>query len=298
MKYIGVNGVLTEAAKAVIHVSDHGFLYGMGLFETFRTYKGAPFLLDRHLHRLKEGCRMLGIPFQPDEEQLTKHIQHLMAANGLDEAYIRYTVSAGEEALGLPSGDYTRPNHILFAKPLPSTNTQTGQSSAPSALQLLRTPRNTPEGEVRLKSLHYMNNIFAKRELQQYVEAVRYKAEGMMLTASGFLAEGIVSNLFFVRNNTLYTPDLSTGILPGITREFILELAHLRGIPCEQGLYRWDELKQADEIFMTNSIQEIRPVNLLLEPGGIAIHLSAPLAETESITALLLHDYRQKAGMK
>ncbi|MEC4568910.1 aminotransferase class IV [Paenibacillus sp. CMAA1739] len=298
MKYIGVNGVLTEAAKAVIHVSDHGFLYGMGLFETFRAYKGAPFLLDRHLHRLKEGCRMLGIPFQPDEEQLTKHIQHLMAANRLDEAYIRYTVSAGEEALGLPSGDYTRPNHILFAKPLPSTNTQTGQSSAPSALQLLRTPRNTPEGEVRLKSLHYMNNIFAKRELQQYVEAVRYKAEGMMLTANGFLAEGIVSNLFFVRNNTLYTPDLSTGILPGITREFILELAHLRGIPCEQGLYRWDELKQADEIFMTNSIQEIRPVDLLLEPGGAASHLSAPLAETESITALLLHDYRQKAGMK
>lgn len=104
MKYIGVNGVLTEAAKAVIHVSDHGFLYGMGLFETFRTYKGVPFLLDRHLHRLQEGCRMLGIPFQPDEEQLTRHIQHLMVANGLDEAYIRYTVSAGEEVLGLPTG--------------------------------------------------------------------------------------------------------------------------------------------------------------------------------------------------
>lgn len=295
MRYIGVNGVLTEAAKAVIHVSDHGFLYGMGLFETFRTYKGVPFLLDRHLHRLEEGCRMLGIPFQPDEEQLTKHIQHLMAANGLNEAYIRYTVSAGEEALGLPSGDYTRPNHILFAKPLPSINTQPGQSSA---LQLLRTPRNTPEGEVRLKSLHYMNNVLAKRELQQYAEAVRYKAEGIMLTANGFLAEGIVSNLFFVRNNTLYTPDLSTGILPGITREFILELADLRGIPWEQGLYHWDELKQADEIFMTNSIQEIRPVDLLLEPGEVASHLSVPLAQTESITALLLHDYRQKAGMK
>ncbi|AUO06364.1 4-amino-4-deoxychorismate lyase [Paenibacillus jamilae] len=295
MRYIGVNGVLTEAAKAVIHVSDHGFLYGMGLFETFRTYKGVPFLLDRHLHRLEEGCRMLGIPFQPDEEQLTKHIQHLMAANGLNEAYIRYTVSAGEEALGLPSGDYTRPNHILFAKPLPSINTQPGQSSA---LQLLRTPRNTPEGEVRLKSLHYMNNVLAKRELQQYAEAVRYKAEGIMLTANGFLAEGIVSNLFFVRNNTLYTPDLSTGILPGITREFILELADLRGIPWEQGLYHWYELKQADEIFMTNSIQEIRPVDLLLEPGEVASHLSVPMAQTESITALLLHDYRQKAGMK
>ncbi|WP_226002648.1 aminotransferase class IV [Paenibacillus sp. BJ-4] len=298
MKYIGVNGVLTEAAKAVIHVSDHGFLYGMGLFETFRTYKGVPFLLDRHLHRLAEGCRMLGIPFQPDEERLTGHIQGLMVANGLDEAYIRYTVSAGEEVLGLPSGDYTRPNHILFVKPLPSTNTQAGEPTSPSALQLLRTPRNTPEGEIRLKSLHYMNNILAKRELQQYTAAVQHKAEGMMLTANGFLAEGMVSNLFFVRQDTLYTPDLSTGILPGITREFVLELAQLRGIPYEQGLYRWDELQQADEIFMTNSIQEIRPVHLLLEPDGGIHHISDSLAPTGPITALLLHDYRQKAGIK
>ncbi|EHS59954.1 aminotransferase class IV [Paenibacillus sp. Aloe-11] len=298
MKYIGVNGVLTEAAKAVIHVSDHGFLYGMGLFETFRTYKGVPFLLDRHLHRLAEGCRMLGIPFQPDEERLTRQIQGLMVANGLDEAYIRYTVSAGEEVLGLPSGDYTRPNHILFAKPLPSANTQVGGSAPPSALQLLRTPRNTPEGEIRLKSLHYMNNILAKRELQQYAAAVQYKAEGMMLAANGFLAEGMVSNLFFVRHGTLYTPDLSTGILPGITRELILELAEAQGIPYEQGLYRWDELQQADEIFMTNSIQEIRPVHLLLEPDGTMHHVPDSLAQSGSITGLLLRDYRQKAGIK
>ncbi|WP_025684751.1 aminotransferase class IV [Paenibacillus maysiensis] len=297
MKYIGVNGALTEAADAVIHVSDHGFLYGMGLFETFRTYKGVPFLLDRHLHRLAEGCQMLGIPFQPDKNQLTEHIHSLMVANGLNEAYIRYTVSAGEEAIGLPSGDYTRPNHILFAKPLPATHIEAMGTTAVSALQLLRTPRNTPEGEIRLKSLHYMNNILAKRELQQYVTAVQHKAEGMMLTADGFLAEGMVSNLFFVRSGTLYTPDLSTGILPGITRGLILELAQARGIHCEQGLYRWDELRLADEIFMTNSIQEIRPVNLLLEPYGTTQRLSDAWTQTDSMTALLLHDYREKAGM-
>jgi 4-amino-4-deoxychorismate lyase len=297
MKYIGVNGALTEAADAVIHVSDHGFLYGMGLFETFRTYKGVPFLLDRHLHRLAEGCQMLGIPFQPDKDQLTAHIQSLMTANSLNEAYIRYTVSAGEEVLGLPSGDYTRPNHILFAKPLPATHTETVGATAASALQLLRTPRNTPEGEIRLKSLHYMNNILAKRELQQYAAAVQHKAEGMMLTADGFLAEGMVSNLFFVRNGTLYTPDLSTGILSGITRGLLLELAQTRGIRCEQGLYRWDELRLADEILMTNSIQEIRPVNLLLELDGTIHRLSDAWKQAGSITALLIHDYREKAGM-
>ncbi|AET58327.1 aminodeoxychorismate lyase (4-amino-4-deoxychorismate lyase) [Paenibacillus terrae HPL-003] len=297
MKYIGVNGALTEAADAVIHVSDHGFLYGMGLFETFRTYKGVPFLLDRHLHRLAEGCQMLGIPFQLDKNQLIAHIQSLMTANGLNEAYIRYTVSAGEEVLGLPSGDYTRPNHILFAKPLPASHAETVGTTAASALQLLRTPRNTPEGEVRLKSLHYMNNILAKRELQQHAAAVQHKAEGMMLTADGFLAEGMVSNLFFVRNDTLYTPDLSTGILPGITRGLILELAQARGIRCGQGLYRWDELRLADAIFMTNSIQEIRPVNLLLEPDGTTHQLSDAWTQAGSITALLLHDYREKAGM-
>lgn len=294
MKYIGINGVLKEASAAVVHVSDHGFLYGIGLFETFRTYGGVPFLPDRHLQRLAKGCKMLGIPFELDAEQWIRYIQCLMEANGLEDAYIRYTVSAGEEDLGLPAGDYRSPNHVLFAKPLPDLPRNAAQRA--KGLQLLQTPRSRPESSIRLKSLHYMNNVIAKRELMSYTNAVKHKAEGLMLTEDGYLAEGIVSNLFFVRNGILHTPDLSTGILAGITREFILELAGERHVSCREALYRWEDLKQAEEVFMTNSIQEIVPVNTLFDSEGNMYAVNG--GQTGPLTVALLQDYWEKVGMK
>lgn len=294
MKYIGMNGVLTEAAAAVVHVSDHGFLYGMGLFETFRTYNGLPFLLDRHLRRMSEGCRMLGISFEADEKELAELISRLMKANGLVDAYIRYTVSAGEEAFGLPAGGYSRPNHVLFARALPPLSPDPCKRS--KALYLLHTRRSTPESGVRLKSLHYMNNIMAKRELAGYEGAPPLPAEGLMLTADGFLCEGIVSNVFFVKDGVLHTPELSTGALGGITREFVLELARSSGIHALEGLYVWNDLLEADEVFLTGSVQEITPVTRLVEPYGEVRHVGS--GEYGPVTGRLLKTYHQKAGVK
>lgn len=260
MNYIGVNNKAVAAKDAVVSALDHGFLYGMGLFETFRTYGGQPFLLDRHLQRLADGCRTLGIPYEPEEQRLREWIALLMDKNELDEAYIRYTVTAGEDILGLPSASYKQPNHLLYVKALPAITP--GLYTEGKELQLLNHRRNTPEGPVRLKSLHYMNNILAKRELSGYPSAAR-GAEGLMLTAQGKLAEGIVSNLFFSKGNYLYTPDIAAGILPGITREMVLELAAVAGLKTKQGLYTIEQLEQADEIFLTNSIQELVPVTTL-----------------------------------
>ncbi|WP_042203348.1 aminotransferase class IV [Paenibacillus camerounensis] len=260
MKYIGLNHQAVEAKDAVVSALDHGFLYGMGLFETFRTYGGTPFLLHRHLERLSAGCRQLGIPLDADEAALGKWIKQVMEANGLQEAYIRYTVTAGEDILGLPAGEYRQPNHLLYIKELPKLDPALYLEG--KGLQLLSTPRNTPEGPVRLKSLHYMNNILAKRELAGYVSAAG-GAEGLMLTGQGYIAEGIVSNIFYVKDDVLYTPDIRAGILPGITREMVLALAPEAGLQAEQGFYRWEQLLEADEIFVTNSIQEIVPVTML-----------------------------------
>jgi len=289
MNFIGMNDSVFDAKEAVVSVLDHGLLYGMGLFETFRTYGGVPFLLDRHLERMNAGCRQLGIPFHMDHEKLEDWITRLMDRNGLKEAYIRYTVTAGEDILGLPAGDYSHPNHILYAKTLPPLTAQLYTHG--KELQLLSLPRNTPEGPIRFKSLHYMNNILAKRELSLY-PSLATGAEGLMLTPLGTLAEGIVSNLFFVKDGVLYTPDLSTGILPGITREMVIALAVQVGLPVE-GLYSWEQLKKADEIFLTNSIQELVPVTSLCEreerfvmSGG----MSGP------VTSQLLLLYRERAG--
>lgn len=303
MKYIGVNGMPTPSEEAVISVMDHGFMYGMGLFETFRTYGGRPFLLDEHLERLRSGCLALGIhdPFADMDNstglaQVTEQVTELMKLNELKEAYIRLTVSAGESSLGLPSGVYEEPTVIVYVKPLPdiSRNLYTEGKS----LWRLHTRRNTPEGEIRLKSLHYMNNILAKRELAAYGEEAM-GGEGLMLTREGYLAEGIVSNLFFVQNGKLYTPEIATGILPGITRGMVLELASRHGIECEEGLFVWEQLLLADEVFVTNSIQELVPITRLVEPGNKRGQQSMIVRvgneSIGSMTKMLLHSYRKEA---
>jgi len=292
MKYIGVNGVPTPAAEAVLSVMDHGFMYGMGLFETFRTYGGRPFLLEKHLERLEQGCKSLGIRYPLQLKQVVQEIGELLRLNDLQDGYVRLTVSAGEGPLGLPSEDYENPVVIIYVKPLPSTDPQLDMKG--KSLWRLNTARNTPEGEIRLKSLHYMNNMLAKRELREYTHLGVGNDEGMQLTSCGYLAEGIVSNLFFVQSGKLYTPDISTGILPGITRAFILELASQLGMPFEEGYYKWDQLKEADEIFVTNSIQEVVPVTCLLEPTGDSYMVGN--GEIGLITRQLLEQYRQKAG--
>nr|WP_170318308.1 aminodeoxychorismate lyase [Paenibacillus thalictri] len=287
-----LNGKLIDEQKAVVSVYDHGFLYGMGLFETFRTYGGEPFLLERHVRRLEAGCRDLGIGYTPDAGEIAWSVRSLLEANHLKDAYIRWTVTAGEGILGLPAGEYDQPNVIGYIKELPAVNIQ---PDAPGkTLQLLKLRRNSPEGEVRHKSLHYMNNILGKRELSAYTWAKQ--AEGLFLDERGYVAEGLVSNLFFIKNGVCCTPSLDTGILPGITREFVLELAESRGMRTEQGLYRWEELLEADEVFMTNSIQEIVPVTSIYDTAGTERIIGS--RQAGAVTAHLLEQYRAAACAK
>lgn len=259
-----VNGSIIAEEEAVISVYDHGFLYGIGLFETFRTYGGQPFLMEEHLQRLETGCKELGISYIPHKKEWGAIVEALLQSNGLEDAYIRFTVTAGADILGLPANDYNKPSIVVYAKNLPPRNAELYESGKP--LQLLSLPRNTPEGAVRFKSLHYMNSILAKRELRQYPWASG--AEGLQLTKQGFVAEGIVSNVFFVKNHRLYTPALDTGILPGITRAYVMGLAERQQLPVEEGLYTWHDMLQADEIFITNSIQEIVPITSLFDTSG------------------------------
>lgn len=312
MNYIGVNGVPTPAAEAVISVMDHGFMYGIGLFETFRTYGGRPFLLERHLERLRAGCAALGIRYAGDLRRIAAEIDELLELNGLTEGYIRYTVTAGEGPLGLPSEDYANPTVVSYIKPLPEPGASFYVNGKP--LWRLTTRRNTPEGEIRYKSLHFMNNVLAKRELallerrSREADAVSppsqeqtpsAPAEGLLLTAEGWLAEGIVSNLFFVQSGKLFTPEIGTGILPGITRALVLELATVQGLAHEEGRYTWDGLLAADEVFLTNSIQEIVPVTELVEAGepGQWEPWRKKIASGKigPVTSLLLGKYREKA---
>ena len=266
MKYVGLNGAIVEEDKAVISILDHGFLYGIGLFETFRTYGGVPFLLKQHLERLSEACEQLGIIVQLDSEFIIAHIRELLNANGLQDGYVRFSVSAGSQPLGLPTEDYEQPNIIVYVKSLPSTGMLEGK-----ALQVLRLRRNTPEGQYRTKSFHYMNNILAKREMSAYAWAKH--AEGLFLDQEGNIAEGIVSNLFFVRDGVLYTPSIDIGILPGITRAHVLQLAKQEDIRVVEGKFPLKQLCEAEEIFITNSIQELISIQVIYNEQGEQVWL-------------------------
>jgi len=261
---IAVNGQLIEEGNAVISAYDHGFLYGIGFFETFRTYAGKPFMLDEHLSRLEQALQELWIDYHPDAGHIRRLVERLLVDNRLTDGYFRLSVSAGEEALGLPAGRYGKPAEILYVKALPAANEALYERG--KQLQLLQLTRNTPEGAVRFKSFHYMNNILAKREMSGYPWAAG--AEGLFLTADGHVAEGVVSNVFMVRGDVCMTPSIETGILPGITRSCILRLAEQKGFRTEEGFYTWDDLCHADECFVTNSIQEVVPITSIFDKQG------------------------------
>lgn len=276
----------------MVSVYDHGFLYGMGLFETFRTYGGHPFLLEWHLERLASGCRELDIGYEPDLEAWKQRIARLLEVNQLADAYFRLTVTAGVDMLGLPAGSYEKPEEVLYAKPLPPMNPAVYHEG--KALQLLQLRRSTPEGAVRLKSLHYMNNILAKKEMIRYPWADG--AEGLFLDTGGRLCEGIVSNVFFVRFGVLHTPAVETGLLPGVTRRMVMAIAEREGVAVSEGLYDWADLLEADEAFVTNSIQELVPITTLFDETGAAQRVG--LGTVGPMTQRLLQAYGEAAARR
>jgi len=249
--YIYCNSQFIKDTEATISPFDHGFLYGIGAFETFRIYKGFPFLLHDHLRRLQEALRELGIYYQIDFDEIKSIIKQLVKLNGFEEEDVtaRLNISAGVGEVGKLVHDYRQPTILLFIRKAPSLDVEEKNAA------FLKLRRNTPEGDFRLKSHHYLNNILGKRELIDHPDL-----EGIFLTKEGYIAEGIVSNIFWIKGNRVYTPSLHTGILNGITRLFVIKCLAILNIPCEEGFYLKEEIKDASEVLITNSSQEILAV--------------------------------------
>jgi 4-amino-4-deoxychorismate lyase len=248
--YVYINGEFAKQEEVRISPFDHGFLYGLGVFETFRIYNGHPFLLDDHLERLNASLRVLNIDAAFNRKEMTAILNELLVKNTFRDAYIRLNVSAGNGEIGLQTESYKNPNVVIFSKPLSPAD---GMSEKKAVV--LDIKRNTPEGTERLKSHHYLNNVLAKREVGAALDT-----EGIFLTKDGFISEGIVSNVFWYKNGILYTPAIETGILNGITRRFVIAVAREAGIEVREGFYKKEEAEAAEEMFLTNSIQEIVPV--------------------------------------
>lgn len=253
--YCWMNGTYTLADELKISPFDHGFLYGVGFFETFRTYEGHVFLLSKHLERLKSALDEYHITMPYTEDELRLVIRNLDEMAGGMNGYFRLNVSAGVHDIGLAPNAYTEPNVILFRKELVSMKKGTEKAGI-----WLMTPRTEPESAVRHKSHHFLNNVGGRLELPSLKEL-----EGIFVTKAGYVAEGITSNVFWAKGNHLYTPSIETGILPGTTRAFIIEIAKDLGMDVSEGFYSRGDVEDADEVFVTNAIQELVPLKSIGE---------------------------------
>ncbi|WP_432363000.1 aminodeoxychorismate lyase [Sporosarcina sp. UB5] len=260
-----MNGKFEQAEQLTISPFDHGFLYGAGFFETFRTYEGRVFLFKEHMERLRVALREYRVSMPYSDEEILEVIQELHIRSGGRDGYFRLNVSAGVHDLGLAPSEYVTPNVILFRKELAVVPRGTEKKAV-----WLETERNLPESQVRHKSHNFLNNVRGRLELPSLKEL-----EGIFLTAQGHVAEGVTSNVFWVKDGALYTPSIETGILPGLTRAFILDLAAEVGMDMQIGLFAKCEVEQADEVFVSNSIQELVPLSAVGEvpmPGASGVY--------------------------
>ncbi|CAM3256759.1 aminodeoxychorismate lyase [Filibacter tadaridae] len=251
-----MNGEFVLADDLKISPFDHGFLYGVGFFETFRTYDGNVLLFDEHMDRLRTALIEFQITLPYEDSVILETVARLNELSGEQDGYFRLNVSAGVHDLGLAPSIYETPNVILFRKEL----VQTTRGAEKKAVWL-ETPRNRKEGAMRHKSHSFLNNVRGRLEVPSLKEV-----EGLFLTEEGFVAEGITSNVFWVKRGELFTPSIETGILSGTTRALVIEHAQSTGIHVNEGLYNKKDVETADEVFVTNAVQELVPLS---EIGGI-----------------------------
>ena len=253
---ISVNGHISDAAHAVVPVFDHGFLFGEGVYETLRTYHGVPFLYDRHLRRLRQSAGLMALPVPFSDADLLADIRKTMAAHagGLQEAYIRILLTRGVGDLSYNPSACPTPTVVIIIKPFLAHPERTFTEGIRVSLVSIR--RNHPLAlNPMIKSNNLLNNALAMQE------AIRGDAEeALMRNQTGELVECSQSNFFLVREGALLTPPLAAGLLPGITRELVMELADEIGVPARDERLTPDDLRTADEAFITGTTREVTPV--------------------------------------
>jgi branched-chain amino acid aminotransferase len=249
-----INGRLYDKADAKISVYDHGLLYGDGVFEGMRSYGGKVFRLQQHLDRLWHSARAIFLEIPLTSTQLADAVNETLQANGLKDGYVRLVVTRGAGTLGLDPNRTSDPQVIIITDKIelyPEEYYKNGLE-----IISVSTIRNHPAAlNPRIKSLNYLNNILAKIEGSQ-----AGCVEALMLNHKGEVAECTGDNIFLVRNRQLYTPSVDAGILEGITRQAVIELAAEAGHPVREIPLTRHDVYIADECLLTGSAAEVVPV--------------------------------------
>jgi branched-chain amino acid aminotransferase len=261
MKLIYLNDRFVREEEAVVSVFDHGFLYGDGVYETIRSYGSRIFMRDQHLARLRRSADAIGLTIPIPEQRWPVLLHEAMTRNDVGndriDAYIRVTITRGAGEIGLDPALCPTPTIVIMAKPLAPPSPQAYRDGV--NLVVAKTRRNLPTAlDPRIKTINFLNNIQAKREA---IAAGAFDC--ILLNWESHLTECTVSNLFFVQSGRLWTPALSCGLLDGITRDIVLNLARELQIPVEEGHFGVETIHQAEECFVTNTSMEVMPVTMV-----------------------------------
>ncbi len=254
MTKVYINGKLYDKADAKISVFDHGLLYGDGVFEGIRVYEGKVFRLREHVDRLYDSARGIKLEIPMSREQMGDAITSTVQANAKRNGYIRTLVTRGAGYLGLDPRKTTDPQVVIIVDDItlyPPELYENGME-----IVTVSTIRNHPNAlSPRIKSLNYLNNIMAK------MEAIQSGClEALMLNHEGQVAECTGDNIFIVKRGVLKTPPTDAGILEGVTRNTVLELARAANIPVQETALMRLDVHTADECFLTGTAAEVIPV--------------------------------------
>ena len=252
---ININGDIQD--EAFISIFDHGFLFGDSIYEVVCTNKGSPCFLDEHLKRLYASASGISLKISHSPTEIKKQIQITLDSAKNHESYIRIIVTRGVGEVDIDPSSCFNPNIIILVKEIPQISIESYEKGISVALVSIK--RNSRDSlNPAVKTGNYLNNVLAR------IEAKRMGAEdAIMGNSMGQLTEGTTSNLFFVKEGRLLTPIKECGILSGITREKIIQLANKNSIALKEGKWPSEELFKAEEIFLSGTVKKIIPVTVL-----------------------------------
>ena len=275
-RIVFMNDRLVPEDEARVSVFDHGLLYGDGVFEGMRSYAGRVFRMEAHLDRLWDSARSIALEIPMTTEAVAKAVNDTLAANKLPDGYVRLVVTRGAGTLGLDPNRTSHPQVIVIADTIslyPRELYERGLRIVTAATQRSHPAALSPQ----IKSLNYLNNIMAKLEGLQ-----AGCVEALMLNHKGEVAECTADNVFAVRKGAVLTPPPDAGILEGITRCAVMDLAHSASIPCREATLTRHDLYTADEVFITGTAAEVVPV---VEIDGRKIGAGVPGPVTTRLAA-------------
>jgi branched-chain amino acid aminotransferase len=270
---INFNGEIRDELS--ISVMDHGFLFGDSVYEVVSTLNNQPCFLEKHLDRLHNSAQAISIDILHDKKWFRDQLKKTLIAACNEESYIRIIITRGIGEINIDPSSCDHPNIIFMVMDAPEYSNSYYENGIKVALvSIKRNPRDSLNPNI--KTGNYLNNVLAKMEAEKLGAQ-----DAIMANPWGYLTEGTTSNLFFVCDNRIQTPSLDCGILSGITREIIIQLAKENGLLIEEGKWPGVELLKANEIFLTGTLKKVMPVSHLDDrqvgtgkPGPITLKLA------------------------